>query len=140
MASPKKAGSAARSQKTAGSKSRRRRLAIHEEVARFERLLRQPAPAGCYVLRLFVTGTTPRSTAAIANIRSLCDRYLAGRYDLEVVDIYQQPKQAVGAQIIAAPTLIKQLPSPLRRIVGDLSNPDRVMVCLDLSDAVDHPT
>jgi circadian clock protein KaiB len=137
MASPKSTGAGARRKKPAVSKRRSR--TIRAGVARFERLLSQPTAAGRYVLRLFVTGTTPRSSAAIANIRSLCDRYLAGRYDLEVVDIYQQPKQAIGAQIIAAPTLIKQLPAPLRRIVGDLSNPDRVMVCLDLSGAVDRP-
>jgi circadian clock protein KaiB len=119
---------------------KQRRQAMHAEVARFEQLLSKPTPAGRYVLRLFVTGTTPRSAAAVANIRSLCERHLAGRYDLEVVDIYQQPKQAVGAQIIAAPTLIKQLPTPLKRIVGDLSNPDRVMVCLDLSESTPSPT
>ena len=119
---------------------KQRRQAMHAEVARFEQLLSKPTPAGRYVLRLFVTGTTPRSAAAVANIRSLCERHLAGRYDLEVVDIYQQPTQAVGAQIIAAPTLIKQLPTPLKRIVGDLSNPDRVMVCLDLSESTPSPT
>lgn len=128
----KKPDAAARPRKAA---RKRRAAAIHAEVARFERLLHaKPAKIGRYVLRLFVTGSTPRSAAAIANIRSLCERHLEGRYDLEVVDIYQQPGQAVGAQIIAAPTLIKQQPSPLKRIVGDLSNPGRVMVCLDLSD------
>lgn len=134
MPSPKKKkpAAAARPKQTA---RKRRKDAIHEEVARFERLLSdKPVRVSRYVLRLFVTGTTPRSASAIANIRSLCERHLEGRYDLEVVDIYQQPSQAAGAQIIAAPTLIKQEPSPLKRIVGDLSNPDRVMVCLDLSD------
>ena len=68
-----------------------------------------------YVLRLYVTGTTPKSTKAIQNIRALCEEYLRGRYDLEVIDIYQQPVLAQGEQIIAAPTLIKKLPAPLRK-------------------------
>lgn len=138
MSSPKKSGTprAARPKKAV---PRRKREAIHDEVAQFERLLRKPTEAGRYVLRLFVTGSTPRSASAIANIRALCERHLAGRYDLEVVDIYQQPSRAAGAQIIAAPTLIKQLPTPLKRIVGDLSNPDRIMVCLDLSESAAIP-
>jgi circadian clock protein KaiB len=85
-----------------------------------------------YVLRLYVTGMTPRSTQALAAIRSLCDRHLAGRYDLEVIDIYQHPERAVDDQIIAAPTLVEELPAPLRRLVGDLSDTDRVMIALDL--------
>lgn len=85
-----------------------------------------------YVLRLYVTGTTPRSCRAIANIRSLCEQYLSGRYDLEVIDIYQQPGEASDQQIIAVPTLIKKLPFPQKRMVGDLSDRDRVLVALDL--------
>ncbi len=85
-----------------------------------------------YVLRLSVTGMTPRSTQALASIRSLCDEHLAGRYDLEVIDIYQHPQRAVDDQVIAAPTLVKQLPAPLRRMIGDLTDTDRVMVGLDL--------
>src|SRR5689334_5285153 len=87
---------------------------------------------GKYVLRLYVTGMTPRSTDAIARIKAICEEHLAGRYDLEVIDIYQQPTLAKGEQIIAAPTLIKKLPLPLRRIIGDMSNRDRVLVGLDL--------
>ena len=85
-----------------------------------------------YVLRLYVTGMTPRSTQALAAIRSLCDEHLAGRYDLEVIDIYQHPQRAVDDQVIAAPTLVKTLPAPLRRLIGDLSDTHRVMVGLDL--------
>ena len=85
-----------------------------------------------YVLRLYVTGMTPRSTQALAAIRSLCDQHLAGRYDLEVIDIYQHPQRAVDDQVVAAPTLVKSLPAPLRRLVGDLSDTDRVMSALDL--------
>jgi circadian clock protein KaiB len=85
-----------------------------------------------YVLRLYVTGSTSRSLRAIDNLRRICEEHLKGRYDLEVVDVYQQPELAEGLQIIAAPTLIKQLPLPLRRMVGDLSDVERVLVGLDL--------
>ena len=85
-----------------------------------------------YVLRLYVTGSTPRSAQAIQNIRAICEKHLLGRYDLEVIDIHQQPVLAQGEQIIAAPTLIKSLPLPLRRIIGDLSSTERVLVGLGL--------
>jgi len=88
-----------------------------------------------YLLRLFVTGQTPRSVKSIENLKRLCERYLKGRYELEVIDIYQQPGLASENQIIAAPTLIKKLPLPLRRLVGDFSNQDRVVVGLDLQVA-----
>ena len=95
---------------------------------------RQP-PSERYVLRLYVTGMTPRSTRAVENVRTICEEHLHGRYDLEVIDIYQQPTLAKGEQIIAAPTLVKKLPLPLRRIIGDLSNTDRVLLGLDLRRA-----
>ncbi len=85
-----------------------------------------------YVLRLYVTGTTPQSLRAIANVKKLCEEYLKGRYQMEVVDLYQQPQLAQGEQIIATPTLIKKLPLPLRRIIGDMSKTERVLVGLDL--------
>jgi circadian clock protein KaiB len=85
-----------------------------------------------YVLRLYVAGMTPRSRTAIETVRTICEERLAGRYDLEVIDVYQQPTLAKGEQIIAAPTLIKKLPLPLRRVIGDMSNVDRVLVGLDL--------
>ena len=85
-----------------------------------------------YVLKLYVTGKTPRSTQAVENLRAICDEYLEGRYDLEVIDIYQQPGLLAGEQIIAAPTLLKKSPLPMRRLVGDLSNRHRVLVGLDL--------
>ncbi len=87
---------------------------------------------GMYVLRLYVAGVTPRSTRAIENLRNICEEHLAGRYDLEVIDIYQQPTLAEGEQIIAAPTLVKKLPLPLRKFIGDMSNIDRILVGLDL--------
>ena len=89
-------------------------------------------PADRYVLRLYVTGMTSRSARAVKNLQAICDEYLAGRYDLEVIDIYQQPVLIRGEQIIAAPTLIKKLPLPMRRIIGDMSNRDSVLLGLDL--------
>jgi circadian clock protein KaiB len=85
-----------------------------------------------YVLRLYVAGMTPKSTRAIANVKRICNEHLAGRYELEVIDIYQQPKLAKGEQIIAAPTLIKKLPLPLRRLIGDMSDTERFLVGIDL--------
>lgn len=86
-----------------------------------------------YVLKLYITGTTPRSARALVNIRRLCEDNLHGRYQLEVIDISQHPELAAGAQILAAPTLIKQLPTPLRRFIGDMSQTERILVGLDLS-------
>jgi circadian clock protein KaiB len=85
-----------------------------------------------YVLRLYVTGMTPRSTKAIENIKKICEEHLKGRYDLEIIDIYQQPTLAEGEQIIAAPTLIKKLPLPLRRFIGDMSMTEKILLGLDL--------
>lgn len=85
-----------------------------------------------YHLRLYVTGLTPCSVQAIANLKRICTEHLEGRYLLEVIDLYQQPERAREAQIIAAPTLIKELPAPLRRIIGDLADRERVLVALDL--------
>jgi circadian clock protein KaiB len=98
----------------------------------FEEALLRAKNGEHYVLRLYVTGSTARSTAAITNLRKLCEEHLKGHYDLEVIDIYQQPVLAQGEQIIAAPTLIKKLPFPLRKVVGDLSNESRVLMGLDL--------
>jgi circadian clock protein KaiB len=88
-----------------------------------------------YVLRLYVTGMTARAMRAIENVRAICDEHLEGRYDLTVVDVYQQPVLAKDEQIVAAPTLVKKLPLPLRRIIGDMSRRDRVLVGLDLRRA-----
>jgi circadian clock protein KaiB len=100
----------------------------------FERAVHDERTAP-YILRLYVTGMTPRSTRAIENVRNICERHLHGRYDLEVIDIYQQPTLAKGEQIIAAPTLIKKLPLPLRRVIGDMSSTERVLLGLDLRPA-----
>jgi circadian clock protein KaiB len=91
------------------------------------------AARAAYVLRLFITGTTPRSVRAIANLRRVCDQHLKGAYDLEVVDLYQDPEAAKRYQIIAAPTLVRTLPLPLRRIIGDLANDEKVLAGLDLA-------
>ena len=91
-----------------------------------------PPAAERYVLRLYVTGMTPRSTQAIKNLQAICDEYLDGRYELDVIDIYQQPVLAKGEQIVAAPTLIRKLPLPIRRLVGDMSERERVLMGLDL--------
>ena len=85
-----------------------------------------------YVLRLYVAGQTSKSIEAITNIKKICEEKLKGRYVLNVIDLYQQPQLAQGEQIIALPTLIKKLPPPLRRIIGDMSNTERVLVGLDL--------
>ena len=85
-----------------------------------------------YVLRLYVAGQSPKSVLAIANIKRICEENMHGHYELEVIDLYQQPQLAQGEQIIAVPTLIKRLPLPLRRIIGDMSNTERVLVELDL--------
>jgi circadian clock protein KaiB len=87
-----------------------------------------------YVLRLYVSGITPRSTRAIENIRKICEENLKGRYELEVIDVYQQPELARSEQIIAAPTLIKKLPLPLRKFIGDLSNTERLLVGLEIKE------
>lgn len=89
-------------------------------------------PTERYVLRLYVTGATARSLRAIANIKAICEQYLKGRYDLEVVDIYRQPALLRRDQIVAVPTLIKELPVPLRLLVGDLSRTEQVLQGLDL--------
>lgn len=99
--------------------------------ATFERAAQTPG-AERYILRLYVTGMTPRSARAVKNLRAICDEYLEGRYDLEVVDIYQQPALLLGEQIIAAPTLIKKLPLPMRRLIGDMSDREHVLLGLDL--------
>lgn len=90
------------------------------------------AAAGRYKLRLFVTGTTPRSMRAIENMHRICEEVLKGAYDLEVIDVYQNPDATRELQVVATPTLVKVLPLPLRRIIGDLSNRERVLAGLNI--------
>ncbi len=87
-----------------------------------------------YILRLYITGTTKRSISALTNLKKICDEYLEGRYELEVIDLYKKPNLAKGDQIIAAPTLLKKLPLPFRRIIGDMSNKEKVILGLDLRE------
>jgi len=95
--------------------------------------MRPPNPKNKeYVLRLYVAGTTSKSMRAVANIKEICESSLKNRYDLEVIDIYQQPVLMKGEQIIAAPTLVKKLPLPLRKFIGDMSDTERILVGLDL--------
>ena len=93
---------------------------------------RRPARKMRYVLRLYVTGTTGKSVRAIQNVRRICEEHLKDLYELEVIDIYKNLPLARGDQIIAAPTLIKRLPAPLRRLIGDMSDEQRVLIGLDL--------
>lgn len=86
-----------------------------------------------YLLRLYVAGSTRNSIRALENIRAICERYLAGRYELEVIDLYQQPQRARQDQVIAVPTLVRTEPQPSRRIIGDLSNPSRVLKGLEIA-------
>ena len=109
-----------------------KRKTATDETKAFEEAFAARPVAEHYVLRLFVTGTTPRSVRAIQNIRGICDDKLQGRYDLEVIDIYQYPEFVKPEQIIVTPTLVKKLPLPFRKIIGDLSDQERVLVGLDI--------
>ena len=102
--------------------------------------MRKPWPKtgdGKYVLRLYVAGMGPKSVQAIDNIKRICEEYLPGRYQLEVIDIYQFPIFAKDGQIVAAPTLIKELPPPLRKLIGSMANTDRVLVGMDIKNTTD---
>ncbi len=88
--------------------------------------------AGRYILKLYITGLTSRSARAIENLQAFCEKHLAGRYELQVIDVYQQPELARTEQVVAIPTLIKKLPLPLRRLIGDMSDEERVLVGLDI--------
>lgn len=103
-----------------------------ESVAEFERAVNEREEQ-VYVLRLYVSGVAPCSQRALNNLKRICEQYLAGRYRLEVIDIYQQPQKAVAEQIVAAPTLIKAEPLPVSRLIGTLSNTKIVLLRLGLS-------
>lgn len=91
-----------------------------------------PARPGYYNLRLYVAGQTPKSVAAIANLKSICEEHLAGMYTIEVIDLLMKPQLAAGDQILAVPTLVRRLPPPIKRIIGNLSDTERVLVGLDI--------
>ena len=87
-----------------------------------------------YVLRLYVAGKTPKSVLAFANLKRICEEYLQGRYEIEIIDLLENPQLAAGDQILAVPTLVRRLPEPIKKIIGDLSNTERVLVGLDLQE------
>ena len=101
--------------------------------------LSAPPRDGKYVLRLYVAGSTPKSSQAITNLKAICETHLKGRYDLTVVDLYAQRELALEDQIVVAPTLVRHLPLPVRRMIGDLSQTDRVLAALDLPPVSHSP-
>lgn len=107
---------------------------VQENSARAEKHQRQKKKEATYILRLYITGSTPRAKSAVIKVKNFCEEHLKDHYELDVIDIYQQPSHARDAQIVAAPTLIKKLPEPLRKLVGDFSNAGRVMVALGLPE------
>jgi circadian clock protein KaiB len=88
-----------------------------------------------HLLRLYVAGQTPKSLAALSNLKQVCEEHLAGNYEIELIDLLKNPQLAAGDQILAVPTLVRRLPEPLKRIIGDLSNSERVLVGLDIKGA-----
>jgi circadian clock protein KaiB len=109
-----------------------KKSAIIDSTAEFEKAVKAARKGEKYILRLYVAGINVKSSAATRTVTSLCEEYLKDHYELEIIDIYKQPTLAKGEQIIAAPTLIKKLPQPLRRIIGDMANKERILVGLDL--------
>jgi circadian clock protein KaiB len=112
------------------------------EVPLVNGAISQGGTLATYVLRLYVTGTSPRAQVAIANLRRICEQDLRGQYDLEIVDVLEHPEIAESEKILATPTLIKQLPPPLRRVIGDLSDKEKVLLGLEVrpeSPAANRP-
>ena len=103
-----------------------------DDTKLFEDALAAGPQAKHYLLRLFISGNTPRSSRAIQNIRALCEERLLGHYELQVIDIYQHPEFLKPEQILVTPTLVKKLPPPLRKIIGDLSDTEKLLVALDI--------
>lgn len=109
------------------------RTRMRDATGTFEEALKKTTlKRARYILRLYVTGSTARSLRAVHNLRKICEEHLPNQYDLEVIDIYKDPQAAREAQIIAAPTLVKKLPRPIRKFVGDLSNTQKILVGLDI--------
>ncbi len=98
--------------------------------------LDEDADGGSYHMRLYVAGQTVKSMAAMANLKRICEEHLPGRYDIEVIDLVKNPQLAAGDQILAIPTLVRRIPEPLKRIIGDLSNTEKVLVGLDIRPKV----
>lgn len=106
-------------------------VGTEQTLKEFEALVANLAKPS-YLFRLYVAGTSVRSSLAIANVRSICEKYLSGCYELEVIDVYQQPEATKQAQVVAVPTLIKEVPFPPQRFIGDMSNAERIVVGLKL--------
>ena len=106
---------------------------LHEEPRSLDKL--RPSDPGSWELRLYVAGKTPKSMAAIENLKTICDEHLAGKYHIEIVDLMVHPQLAKGDQIVAIPTLVRKLPKPIRKVIGDLSNVERALVGLQLRPA-----
>lgn len=104
---------------------------VTETLDEFEKLVAELAMP-TYHFRLYISGNTPRSATAIANVRRICEQYLANHYELEVIDVYQQPKETKAADLVVLPTLIKELPLPVQRFVGDMSKAEKIVVGLRL--------
>ena len=96
---------------------------------------KKPKEQAIWALRLYVAGQTPKSVTALGNLKRLCETHLAGRYKIEIVDLLKNPRLAAGDQILAVPTLVRKLPVPIKKIIGDLSNEERVLVGLDVQPA-----
>lgn len=107
-------------------------VAIEDEIAIEDAGIEDDGDAESWELRLYVAGKTTRATAALANLQRICEEHLAGKYTIEVIDLLERPQLARGEQIIAIPTLERRLPEPVRKIIGDLSNTERVLIGLDL--------
>jgi len=99
-----------------------------------ETLGASPASGGAYQLRLYVAGQTAKSVLAFRNLKQICEEHLQGRYEIEIIDLLENPQLAQGDQILALPTLVRRLPEPIKKIIGDLSNTERVLVGLDLRE------
>ncbi len=108
------------------------RQKLKDSLKEFEKALEQRSDK-MVVLKLYVSGATKRSSRAIENIRNFCEERLKGRYKLEIIDIYQQPELLQHEQVIAAPTLIKELPPPLRRLIGDMSDQEKILIGLNIT-------
>jgi circadian clock protein KaiB len=119
--------------KSNGQGNGKLKIRLRTATKKFEEIInRKGARSAEYILRLYVTGSTPRSLKAISNLKRFCEEHLPDEYELEIIDIYKNPEAVRDAQIVAAPTLIKKLPAPLRRFVGDLSNEQKLLVGMGL--------
>lgn len=108
------------------------RQKLKDTIREFEKAVKKGSTDKKFILKLYVSGATRRSSNAIENIKNFCEEHLKGRYELEIIDIYQQPELLEKDQVIAAPTLIKQLPLPLRRLIGDMSDVEKILIGLNV--------